>query len=493
MSLISRAVSSLAALVPERAEYQSLGLKAVPFPASGSGGTGYSPGWSGSSPLRLSAIDYKQVDAMGSAIVMMCVNSITRVFPEAPFQVMKRKKGGDPVPAGDHPLAALIARPNPYMSADEFWAATLVDYETAGNAYWLKVRDRLGLVAELYPIPAGLMRARWPREGSEFISYYEVWTSNRWERLEADDVVHFRNGLDFGPGMDGRYGLSPLRPAMRDVYTDEEGGNFSATMLRNTTGGIVLTPKQAVTLSPTDKLAMKAAYEMAYGGDNRGRPMVFEIPFDVNKVAFSPDEMNVTELREKCEERISGLLNVPPIVAGLGVGLKHMTYENYEQSVRLLWVGNIRPKHRAFCGKIDLQLLPDFPDPEQHLSAFDVSQIEALQENREMSEKRAASGLSSGALTVNEYRARNGEQPLAEGDVLYVPNTHKATAPEDLLAEPEPAPAPVMVAPAEPRLRAVKAADDDGPSEADWPEVDRVLSGLGVDGLDGLLYPEGRG
>jgi HK97 family phage portal protein len=487
VGLIARIAAAAASFAAEREELTSL---KITFPGSSWTGGRWAPSSTDARlsswiPARGSSVDYTAVDSLASSIVMACVNSVTRVFPEARLRVMRSTADGSEE-AANHPAAALVAEPNPFMSADEFWQATNVDYDVRGNAYWWKVR-RGARVAELFPLPAALMRARWPRDGSVYISHYELWSGREWMRLEVEDVVHFRNGIDWSPGSDGRYGLSPLRPVMRDIYADEEGGSYTSAILRNAgVVGAVFSPSAALfrtdagggaTFSLTDdeREAMQAAYRASYGGDNRGLPLMFEIPIDVKKVAFSPADMTLDAIHRKAEARISALLNVPPIVAGLQVGLERSTYSNTEQALRALWTNNIVPRQRAMAGKLTAQLLPDL-GREGEFFAFDNSQVEALQESRSEADERAARLFTSGVITRNQALARVGEPQAPEGDVYYQSlNVLFTPAGEEA---------------ARPALRAASVAgylaakaDDLAPTAEDWPEVRRVLAELEAPGL----------
>ena len=61
------------------------------------------------------------------------------------------------------------------------------------------------------------------------------------QRLELEDVIHFRHGID--PN-NTRLGLSPLHSVIREIFIDLEASNFSASMLRNLgIPGLAISPK----------------------------------------------------------------------------------------------------------------------------------------------------------------------------------------------------------------------------------------------------------
>jgi hypothetical protein len=132
----------------------------APFRAVGSGFKGLT-GWSrtrswlfGNYGLLLprSTFDYggEVGDGTGSSIVVAVVNWMARTVPEAPVIIVDKRHQL----IEDHPMPALIERPNPYHSGVLLWIATLVDWATTGNAYWLKVRSQAGRPAELWWAPS---------------------------------------------------------------------------------------------------------------------------------------------------------------------------------------------------------------------------------------------------------------------------------------------------------------------------------------------------
>ena len=51
----------------------------------------------------------------------------------------------------------LLENPNPYYSGIALWQGTLLSYTINGNAYWLKIRNGIGRVMELWWVPHWMM------------------------------------------------------------------------------------------------------------------------------------------------------------------------------------------------------------------------------------------------------------------------------------------------------------------------------------------------
>jgi HK97 family phage portal protein len=286
---------------------------------------------------RQSADARKVGDGSGSSIVVAAVGWIARNFPEAPVRVQRKNDDGELELADDPGVEAfleLLRRPNDWYSGVLLWMASIVDYWIRGNSYWVKIRDKStgGRVVALWWIPSWAIAPTWPEgDPSVFISSY-VYKPNAETVLEIppEDVVHFRWGFD---PMNIRVGLSPLGSVLREIFTDEEAASYTSTVLRNLgVPGIVISPGEDVDLESEDAEAIKEQFRQQFSADRRGDPMVLGANAKIDRVSFSPAELDLRTLRRIPEERVSGVLGVPAIVAGLGAGLDRSTFANFGEA-----------------------------------------------------------------------------------------------------------------------------------------------------------------
>lgn len=162
-------------------------------------------------------------DPLTNSIVAATLGWIARNFPEAPFRIREYDPEGEPSTTRDSGalrLVSLLRNPNPYFSGVLLWMATVLDFWAHGNAVWLKVRGGPGgAITELWWVPWGMIKPKWPTDGRTYISHYIYKPDTREIRVEVEDVVHFRFGID--PG-NVRVGKSPLSSIIREVFTDDE-------------------------------------------------------------------------------------------------------------------------------------------------------------------------------------------------------------------------------------------------------------------------------
>ena len=390
--------------------------------------SGYSGRWS----LLLGRTRYDYAADVGdgtrNSIVVACVNWICRTFPEAPVQVVRIDNDGKREVLRDHPMVQLLERPNQFYSGPLLWMATLLDWTVSGNAYWVKVRSAAGRVVQLWWVPQSLIEPKWPLDGSEFISHYEYTPDGRVMRLEPQDVVHFRHGLD---PRNPRKGLSPLASLFREIFTDDEAANFSASLLRNLgIPGVIIAPNvEHAEITREDAEAIKAEFQQKFGGDRRGEPLVMPSRVSVQTLSFSPEQLNLEKLRRIPEERVAAVLGIPAVVAGLGAGLDRATYSNLKESREAAYESNIIPTQRLLAAELQTQLLPDFGDTTGLRVEFDLSAVRVLQEDQNALWQRMDLAVRGGWVTVAEARAAVGLPAGPEHEVYLRPLSTVEIAP----------------------------------------------------------------
>lgn len=363
-------------------------------------------------------------DGTGSSTVMAPLNWIARTFPAAPVALYKVLKDGQEEPVVGHDMIRLLHRPNEYYTGKLLWQATALDYYIGGNAYWLKLRNRAGGVAELWWVPSFLIEPKGPDNGdtSTFIDYYDYRPNGVQIRIDPDDIVHFRFGMD--PD-NQRKGRSPMKSVLREIFTDDEAATYTATLLKNMgVPGIVVSPKEGGNAGPSteDVKATKSYMRTQFTGDKRGEPLVLSGPTDVAQFGFSPDQMNLKDLRRVPEERVTAVIGIPAIVCGLGAGLDRSTFANFSEARKAAYESNIIPGQEVMQEDIRFQLLPDFEDdPMAWKVAFDLSDVRILQEDENKKAERLDIGVRGGWLKRGEARREMGFEANEEDEVYLVP------------------------------------------------------------------------
>lgn len=355
----------------------------------------------------------------GSSVVMAPVKFIQRVFPEAPLRIRRRLELDSVI--DDHAMVRLIAKPTSFYSGNALWRATIACYILDGNAYWLKIRNNLLGVVELWWIPPWLMEPKDDPDKNEFISYYQYTVGGKQVRVPVSEVVHFRNGLD---PRNPRLGMSDLHSLLREVFSDDEASNFVASLMRNMgVPGVIVSPKNA-SISAEEARDAEKIFDQRFGGDRRGKAMVMRGATDVHQFAWSPAQLELSSIRDVSEERVCAILGIPAAVVGFGSGLQQTKVgATMRELVQLAWISGIIPMQHAMAGDLENQLLPEFEGkPERFECFFDEAMVQALQENESERARRIVVSVQGGVMRVAEGR-RALRLQVGPGDDVYLRNS----------------------------------------------------------------------
>ena len=383
--------------------------------------------------------DRKNADDENSA-VFSCLMAIALSYPEPPLQVV-RKAGGKVTALPDSPLQLLLDQPTPNneLSIDEirFWTAWAKHVD--GNAYWLKIRSGnalTGNVIQVWPISPTLIAPVTIKGSGDFISYYRYQKApNVFELIPVQNIIHFRLGLD---DRDMRKGLAPLKALVRQISTDQQADIFVDTLLRNyAVPGLVVIPKSGVSLEETQADMITERLRSKFGSNNRGNIAVMSEETEVKQFGFSPQDMDLSILHRIPEERISAVIGVPAIVAGLGAGLDRSTYANFKEAREMYTESKLVPQWRMDATKITSGLREDFTNDRRVKVTHDLTEVRAFQEDEDAKYKRLSSAVGQNRpfMLRNEARADVGLDPIdgwdEEDKKVSVPQPPPTPTPQD--------------------------------------------------------------
>ena len=275
--------------------------KAATMRWSGYGGQSFGQdGWNVVSPWLRSLLPGAHYDYEAEAgqlwknsAVAIALAWIRQNFPEPRLRIMTRK-GTEWVENPDHQALQWIEEPNDDYDSDTMWGAVCLSLEVDGNGYLIRGKAPNGRVGFWYA-PHWQLFPRWPSDGSQFISHYEYVVDGKRTPIDKRDVIHFRTGLD---PENERLGLSPLKACLREVCTDNEANNYTASILRNMgVPGVIISPE-----SKEDEIAdpkeLKDLFRKEFTGDKRGGALVNAVSLRVQEIGATPEKLALDKLRK---------------------------------------------------------------------------------------------------------------------------------------------------------------------------------------------------
>ncbi len=368
-----------------------------------------------------------------NSIVTACISVLTFAYPEPPLMAWS-SEGADAEALPTHLLRKLLRKPNPIMGEDELWQYTMAYAAVGGNAFWLCGLNGAGQPVEIWPYHMGQVRPvpggpQWVR-GYEFLN--EV---HEWVPIDPDQylVVHFKWPL---PDMQQPWiAQAPLRSVAAAVDTDSEADRYIYALLKNDAipRTIIRLPKDGL-MEPDAKKAMRAQWKERYSGDNRGDIAILDDGAEVQRLSLNLEELAFDALRKVPETRIAAAFRVPPILAGLLVGLEHATYSNYKEARRALTEDCLVPLWRAWGAEVESALGLAWGKPVS--ARHDLSEVASLQEDVNARWSRVDKAFISGYLGFFEARRALGYGEPAKDDFFWASNTGALTMGARMLMRP---------------------------------------------------------
>ncbi len=339
--------------------------------------------------------DYAHLASEGfgkNAVAYRCVRMIAEAAASTPLVVFE---GG--VRTDEHPLARLLAKPNPEQSGPELLEALYGALQTAGNAYveasgeatpeelWTLRPDRMKVV----PGPQG-----WPAAWDYSVDGRSVRIGRRADGWSP--VMHLKL---FHP-TDDHYGFSPLEAAAFAIDVHNASGAWNKALLDNAarpSGALVYGGKDGERLTAEQFDLLKAELgDMHQGSANAGRPMLLEGGLDWKPMSWTPADMDFIAGKHAAAREIALAFGVPPQLLGIP---GDATYANYREANAAFWRGTVVPLVKKAAGALTGWLGSPFPGC--RIEA-DLDGVSALQVERDALWAR----LGAASFLTDEERRR---------------------------------------------------------------------------------------
>ena len=365
--------------------------------------------------------------ASNSAVVA-CLSVLGLSFSEATLIVNFKNEEGMKEEIVNHPFTNLMRRPNPFMSGDVVQQYIINAMHVSGDAYLLKQKNNAGELVALYPLMPENVEAIGTSE--KLITHYVYEMDDGKVELDSTELVHFKLGLD---SQDHKKGFAPLKTVLREIYGDESAGQMATALLANSgVPSIMISPKDEYGLTDEEAQQITKTYQSKVSGKNKGKPLILSGAMNVEKLSFSPKDLDIGGLRQIPEERISAVLGVPAILAGLGAGLKHATYNNTSELREFFTEQKLIPLWRMIAEELTQQVLLSNYESAQSISAeYNLSDVRALQQDETAKYERLNIGVQGGWITVAEARQEIG-LPVNDSQEVYLISNSVMTVPANM-------------------------------------------------------------
>ncbi|GGH13834.1 portal protein [Alsobacter metallidurans] len=336
-----------------------------------------------------------------NAVVYRAVRMVAEAAASVPLLVYR-----DGREEPDHPLARLLARPNPRDASAALFDALYGHLLVAGNAY-LELASVRGEPRELYALRPDRMKVVPGPDG--WAQAYDYTVGARTVRFAQDH----RDGGDgpppilhltlFNP-LDDHYGFAPTEAAAVALDIHNAAGAWNKALLDNAarpSGALVYAGAAGMNLSDEQFDRIKEELEASFqGAANAGRPLLLEGGLDWKPLSMSPKDMDFIQAKAAAAREIALAFGVPPMLLGLP---GDNTYSNYAEANRSFWRQTVIPLVTRTAASLAHWLAPAF-DGALRLEP-DLDGVDALAPEREALWARIG---AAGFLTDDEKREAVG-------------------------------------------------------------------------------------
>lgn len=362
-----------------------------------------------------SPVDRIAIDLSGVAWRVM------RVDPSAPED---ETRAVDVTRTSD--LGRLLQSPSSDFSWQQLMYILAVHYELLGEAF-LVLDTPAGQPSELLPVPpTWVARRPSPDDPTYAITMYGRSLQSTMT-LPASQVLWFRRSHPKDPWV----GLGKAFAIDDELQQYGEANKFNRSIFLNGSfPGAMVSIKG---LGPQEQKRFQADFESRFGGyRNHGKPLVVGAEVQVQDLSKSQRDMDFISLLKFMRDASQQNWNIPPELLGI---VENSNRASIDSAMYIHAVNNLEPRLRMWRSELQRKLVARFNDP-----LLDLVYVSPVRETAEFVLAQTNEGLTRGALTVNEWRRRNGFPSLQDGDVRLVPSN---TAPDGMLANQAPGAPPV--------------------------------------------------
>lgn len=390
--LVGRAVRVAAPVAPPQAKSSRVG-PLIAFPSVGR------PVWTPRDYAALAREGYQR-----NAVVYRAVRLVAEAAASVPLLVYEGRHERP-----DHPVAQLLARPNPRDAGQALFDALYGHLLVAGNAY-LECAAVRGDPRELYALRPDRMKVVPGPDG--WAEAYDYTVGGRTVRFRQDGegtppILHLTL---FNP-LDDHYGLAPTEAAAVALDIHNAAGAWNKALLDNAarpSGALVYAGAAGVNLSDEQFDRLKEELEASFqGAANAGRPLLLEGGLDWKPLSLTPKDMDFIQAKAAAAREIALAFGVPPMLLGLP---GDNTYSNYAEANRSFWRQTVIPLVTRTAASLAHWLGPAY-GAALRLEP-DLDRIDALAPEREALWARVG---AAGFLTEDEQREAVGYGPKGAG------------------------------------------------------------------------------
>jgi HK97 family phage portal protein len=369
--------------------------------------------------IDLDNINVKGKGALKVDTVYACIRIRSESVAKLPLKVYQEDDFGVRKQSSHNVAQLLRLRPNPFMSAYDFWKVTETQNCLYGNAFVnIEFDTRTGKPIALWPIDAqkvtiyvdddtGISGIMQPRSRL----WYVVDLGYEQRKIAADEMLHFRGGLT----LNGIVGLSPIDQLRASIENQAQANEFVNKFFKQglQVKGLV---QYVGDLNEEAKRTFREKFEaMSSGLNNAHRIALMPIGYKFEPIAITLEDAQFIE---------NAQLTIRQIAAAFGIkmhqlnDLSRATYNNTTEQQKEFYTDTLQPILTGYEQELTYKLFLDDEITDGFFIRFNADAI--LRADIKSRYEAYKTAIQSGFMTPNEARELEERPPKPGGDDLIV-------------------------------------------------------------------------
>lgn len=379
-------------------------------------------GYSNEEFMRLLGINNISVDKdkLGEITYFTCLKNLSEAVAKLPLKLYKETEKGSEKATSHYLYSKLKLRPNPYMSAWNFWTTVELNKNHFGNCFvyidTVKSGRGSGKVKGLYVLNDGSVQI-WVDNAGLISNDNAVWyiytdSSGNEYKLNHNQVLHFKTSMS----LDGITGLAIQDILKLSVENAQSGQKFINTYWKQ---GMFAKGLLQYTGDIDDKAlkTMQKKFEsMANGISNAGRILPVPLGFSFSTIDNKLVDSQFLELNKYTALQIAAAFGIKPNQLN-----EQAKYNNMEMQQREFYVDTLLSILTMYEQELSFKLLTETERNQGMFFKFNVDSILRADFKTRMDGYGVA--INNGIMTPNEAREKEDLPTNPDGDILIVNGT----------------------------------------------------------------------
>ncbi|MGG3848573.1 phage portal protein, partial [Brevibacillus agri] len=320
-------------------------------------------------------VNVRGKNALKVDTVFSCVRIRSESVAKLPLKVFREDESGIQKQTRHPAFQLLRLRPNPYMSAYDFWKCIEAQNDLYGNAYASIEFDKRGRIVGLWPMDSSRVKIVVDNDTSasgvvtnQSKLWYEVNLGYEQRKVMLHELLHFKGGVT----LDGIVGLSPLDCLRATLENGASANKFINNFYKQglQVKGIV---QYVGDLDEKAKRNFREKFEsMSSGLNNSHRIALLPIGYQFKEIALNMHDAQFLENNQ---------LTIRQIASAFGIkmhqlnDLSRATHTNVAEQQKEFYTDTLQPILTMYEQELTYKLLLDDEIRDGYFFRFNVDAI----------------------------------------------------------------------------------------------------------------------